>query len=922
MNKETDMNPLLQLQQHGQSVWLDYIRRSLIESGELKQMIDEDGLRGITSNPKIFMKAITGSDEYDQQIRDLISSDPQITTADLYEAIAVSDIRSAADVLRPVFDQTNGGNGFVSLEVSPYLAYDTSGTIEEARRLWSTVDRPNLLIKVPATGEGIPAIETLLAEGINVNITLMFSIDHYEAVAQAYLRALEKAEHPERLSSVASFFISRITRKVDEALDELGTDEAKALKGKIAIANAKKTYQRFRELFGGEAIQDWKQRGARVQRVLWASTATKTPDYSDVLYVEELIGRDTVNTMPPDTFNAFHDHGQVRGATILEGVDEAQDQLRKLAGMGIDLDEITEQLQKEGVTKFREPFDELLEGLEEKRNDIHRRRVGCQTIHLGETEGAVDQRLSDWQDKKFAKRLWRKDPTLWFDEPQPELSDRLGWLDLPPAMHEELTELTSFAAELKREETQHLVVLGMGGSSLAPEVFFRTFGSAAGYPELIVLDSTHPAAVQAIERQIDLAKTHFLVSSKSGTTTETLSFFRYFFDKAGGAGQEAGIHFSAVTDPGTPLEELAVERRFRRAFRAPADLGGRYSALSPFGLVPAAAIGMDTHQFLDRAWTLTESCAFCVPASKNPALRLGAALGELAQRGRDKLTFVTSPALSAFPDWLEQLVAESLGKGDKGIVPIVGEPPAEPAAYANDRAFVYLNVEDDDEGEASQRLESLEKAGHPVIRICLRDRYDLSQEMFRWEMAIAAAGAVLGVHPFNQPNVELAKKLAREAMRGDAAERSDINAVHLPAGVDQLQQSLSNLQSEARDGDYITIQAYLAPTHETTEMLQDIRLRLGRQGKLASSLGYGPRFLHSTGQLHKGGPNTGLFLQIVDEPQDDLAVPETDYTFRQLIEAQARGDYQALDQRERRILRVNVGPEPLDGLKQLVGALQ
>lgn len=364
------MNPLMELQKEGQSVWLDYIRRSLIESGELKQMIDDDGLRGMTSNPKIFMKAITGSDEYDRQISKLMASDPHIQTRELYEAIAVSDIRAAADVLRPVYEQTEGADGFVSLEVSPHLAYDTTGTIEEARHLWKKVDRRNLLIKVPATHEGIPAIESLLAEGININITLMFSIHHYEAVAQAYLRALEKAEKPERISSVASFFISRITRAVDEALDQLGTDEARTLKGKIAIANAKQTYQRFLEIFDGEAFESLRRRGARVQRVLWGSTSTKNPDYSDVLYVEELIGRDTVNTMPPQTFHAFRDHGRVRGATILEGVDEAREQLRKLAELGIDLDVITQQLQTDGVTKFQEPFDELFEGLDKKRTDV------------------------------------------------------------------------------------------------------------------------------------------------------------------------------------------------------------------------------------------------------------------------------------------------------------------------------------------------------------------------------------------------------------------------------------------------------------------------------------------------------------------------------------------------------------------------
>ncbi len=544
---------------------------------------------------------------------------------------------------------------------------------------------------------------------------------------------------------------------------------------------------------------------------------------------------------------------------------------------------------------------------------------GGQALHPGDLQSAGDHRVATWQEEEFGGRLWRKDPTLWFDKPQPEITNRLGWLDLPSATCEELDELRSFAEELKAEATRHLVLLGMGGSSLAPEVFSRTFGSAPGCPELIVLDSTHPAVVLGVERRIDLAKTHFLVSSKSGTTTETLSFFRYFFEKVREVGRDAGQHFSAITDPGTPLEALGGERGFRRVFRARSDLGGRYSALSHFGLVPAAAIGVDVRAFLDRAWTLAEGCGFGVPVGRNAALVLGAALGEAALAGRDKLTVIASPAMSSFPDWLEQLVAESTGKDGAGIVPVVGEPLHEVRAYASDRAFVYLGIEDEDDGGLRERVGALKEAGHPVVEVRLRDRYDLGREMFRWEMAIAAAGAVMGIHPFNQPDVELAKKLAREAMQkggGDA----DVDTLHV-ARADDLKRVVSGWRSSARDADYFCVQAYLAPTDETTSLLQGIRDSLGQRGKLATTLGFGPRFLHSTGQLHKGGANTGLFLQIVDEPGEELPVPETDYSFRELIQAQAQGDYQALKQRERRILRVNVGADASRGLEQLATVL-
>jgi transaldolase len=364
------MNPLIQLCDQGQSVWLDYIRRDLMVSGALKRLIDDDGLRGLTSNPKIFMKAITESDEYDRQIETLISDDPGISVRDLYEALAIADVRTAADQMRPVFDRTEGADGFVSLEVSPDLAYNMEKSIAEARRLWKVVGRPNLMIKVPATDEGVAAIETLLAEGININVTLMFSMRHYDAVVRAYLRAMEKQEKPAGVSSVASFFVSRITRAVDAALDEVGGDDAEMLKGKIAIANAKVTYQRMRDIYSGDEFEGLKRRGVQVQRLLWGSTSTKNPDYSDVLYVEELVGPYTVNTMPPKTLEAFRDHGKVRGATILEDVEGARKQLGKLSELGIQLDEITERLQRDGVKRFQEPFNELLDALEKKRDDI------------------------------------------------------------------------------------------------------------------------------------------------------------------------------------------------------------------------------------------------------------------------------------------------------------------------------------------------------------------------------------------------------------------------------------------------------------------------------------------------------------------------------------------------------------------------
>ncbi len=360
------MNPLQRLRSEGQAIWLDYIRRDLLTSGELERLVAEDGVTGVTSNPAIFQKAIGESDLYDDDIRELIGERPELSATELYEELAVREIRLAADVLRPVYDSQDGADGFVSLEVSPHLARDSEATLAEARRLWRWVDRPNLMIKIPATDEGIPAIEEALADGIHVNVTLMFSLADYEAVAGAYLRGVARAAQPARAASVASFFVSRVDSKLDGKLEEIGTEEARSLLGTIAIANSMLAYRRFRELFHGEAFAALRQRGARPQRVLWASTSTKNPAYRDVIYIEELIGPETVNTVPPGTLTAFRDHGSVR-PSLDEGMATADQALRDLAAVGIDLDAATAELQREGVEKFAVPFDRLLATLEEKR---------------------------------------------------------------------------------------------------------------------------------------------------------------------------------------------------------------------------------------------------------------------------------------------------------------------------------------------------------------------------------------------------------------------------------------------------------------------------------------------------------------------------------------------------------------------------
>jgi transaldolase/glucose-6-phosphate isomerase len=917
------MNPLRELLEQGQSVWLDYIRRDLIRSGELKRLVDGDGIRGVTSNPTIFEKAIGGSTDYDEALAAMLARDPGTVVGKLYERLAIEDIQMAADVLRPVFDETGGIDGYVSLEVSPHLANDTESTVSEAKRLKAAVNRPNLMIKVPATPAGIPAIEALIADGVSVNVTLMFSMRHYEAVARAYINGLERCAEPSKVASVASFFVSRVDTAADRALESLSTPPAQSLLGKIAVANSKLVYNRFREIFHGEGFAQLRQRGARVQRPLWASTGTKNPKYSDVLYVENLIGADTVNTLPPETLSAFKDHGKAIENSVRDSLDEAAAALGRLKALGIDLNIITERLQQDGVAAFAASFDGLLSTLEKKRQSMAAADLNRQELHLGKYQRRVERRLKNWQQAGLGARLWKKDGTIWSPTPQPELTDRLGWLELPRTMAQEAANLATFADKAKSEGLRHVVLLGMGGSSLAPEVFQKTFGNAPGYPELVMLDSTHPAAVKGVEARIDLGRSLFLVSSKSGTTTETNSFFYYFWEKLTRIKKEPGGHFVAVTDAGTPLERLAAERKFRATFNAPQEVGGRYSALTVFGLVPAALIGIDIGALLARTRRMSDACGACVPESQNPALALGAALGELALAKRDKVTFLCSPSLSAFPDWVEQLIAESTGKDKKGIVPVANEGVGAPDKYGDDRFFVYLRLEGEGNHILDRQMAALEANGHPVARIDLSEKLDLGQEFFRWEFAVAAAGAALGIQPFNQPDVQLAKDLAKKAM-GETQRKAGNESGDEVAATDagQLREAIALWTAKKRAHDYIVVQAYVAPSLEHAARLRELCAIMRERLGVATTLGFGPRFLHSTGQLHKGGPNSALVLQIVDQPGEDLVVPETNYTFDSLIRAQASGDLAALKQRRRRVLRVNLGGEPLGGLDQLAKALQ
>jgi len=929
-------NALKKLAQLGQSLWYDNIERSLLTDGELARMVDEDHIVGVTSNPTIFQKAISGSTAYDAQIEEVVAQNPTIPIKDLYEALAIEDIQSAADVLQPVYERTDGTDGYVSLEVSPDLAHDTEATIAEAKRLYEKVSRPNLMIKIPATEAGLPAITEVIGSGINVNVTLMFSLKNYIDVANAYIAGLEKLDETggdlSQVASVASFFVSRVDTLLDKLLEESGSNQAKALQGKLAIANAKAAYKKFKEIFGSERFQKLADKGAQVQRPLWASTSTKNPNYSEVLYPEGLAGPKTVNTMPPSTIEALKTQGNIRAA-LEEGLDEAEALLARLEEFDISYDEATQKLQDDGVVAFANSFVELLNTLEEKREAIVSLQVSPMTMDLNGYQNTVDVRVKAWDAADVAGRIWNVDGTVWVADPDEatqteELTNRLGWLTLPQEMQEQIDDLTAFAQEVKEAGFKEAVLLGMGGSSLAPEVFMKTFGAENGLP-LTVLDSTNPDQVAAVTANLtDLANTLFLVSSKSGSTLEMLSFYKHFYALVGKEKEKPGQNFVAITDAGSKLEKLAKEKGFRRVFNPNPEVGGRYSALTHFGLVPAALIGVDLGKLLRRATSMADACHS--HAAHNPGLQLGAAMGELAMLGRDKITFFTSPKIAAFGAWVEQLIAESLGKQGTGILPVVDEAIGEPVFYSNDRLFVYLRMAGDDNVELDGKVEILAAAGHPVIWVQMDELEDLGQEFFRWEMATAAAGAILKINPFDQPNVEQAKIKARELMAEfeetgalptdtPTLDYEDIDA-YGPAMGETVTEALKAFLTNFRPGDYVAIMAYLPYESEIDVALNELRLAARNGLHAATTVGYGPRFLHSTGQLHKGDGNKGLFIQITHTPATDVEIPGEKYTFATLVAAQAQGDYNALKENKRRLIRFHIeaGQDIPEAIRKLI----
>lgn len=950
-------NPAIEVQDLGQSLWLDYIHRAELESGEFQRRIDDDGILGVTSNPAIFQKAIGESDTYDSAMSHMLELEPM----QVYETLAIEDIQKASDLFRPIYERTNGKDGYVSLEVAPQLADNTADTIAEAKRLFAAVNRPNLMIKIPGTQEGIPAIEEAIYLGININVTLLFSVKNYEQVAEAFIKGLERrladGEDISKVASVASFFLSRIDSAVDRILqnnmrsaqvhhDTSRIAANRKMLGQAAIANAKLAYKTYQRYFKTARFKKLAEKGAMVQRPLWASTSTKDAAYEDTRYINELIGAETVNTVPPNTLIAFIDHGIV-AETLTKSNDEfmlPEEVMDKLAELGIDMEKITNRLQVDGVESFIESFETLLDQVEAKLTVLKSGVIDRQRIALGIYAEAVAKSIRHI-DRDFVNgRIWSKDASLWtsYNPDRSKIEKRLGWLDVLETI--DIQRLKKLQDSIKASDLSHVVLLGMGGSSLSADVLYRIFGKQADFPELIVLDSTDPTRIKQVEAQISIDKTLFIVASKSGTTLETRSFFRYFWEKTG----QVGAQFIAITDPDTALADLAKQHNFRDTFINPADIGGRYSALSYFGLVSASLMGLDLAKLWASAKHMIDASHENIPGQFHPGISLGAVMGILAKEGRDKVTIYSTASIRPFGDWAEQLVAESLGKQGKGVVPVVGSDITNPADYVTDRLFIYMRVDDDSDcEEMDAKVKALREAGHPRMTLRVPDTYALTGEFFRWEFATAIAGYCMELNPFDEPNVAEAKEATNQKLdyfkeHGhlqpsspiisgehaklymDEATASPLRELCRSHGYDPSSRTevLAAQMAGTHAGDYFAILVYFTPDEKAETMLHEIRQRLSQVTKRAVTIGYGPRYLHSTGQLHKGGANNGIFFQLTTNVADDLAIPDTDYDFGTLFQAQASGDLETLQKHNCRAIRIQIDDATHNGLQKLLDAVK
>lgn len=932
-----DDNSLWGLRGRGQGVWLCGLRRLLAKVDSLAGPAVSHGISGIETDLLMLAGAVERGPEYHDS---LVSWANGVSVARPVEALLIEEASIGARLLAPVYEETGGRDGYVSVDVDSSLANDAEEMSMAIRRLHSAIDEPNVIPRLPPTNSGCAVFEAFTAEGFSVHVGPIFSVAAVERVTEAFIRGAlrlpKDIEEARGLASVISFGLASLDEAVDELLRawirtaDKDMSGAESLLGSAATAIAKVACRHQRDLLFQKLPESLRESGPRSLRLMWTDLATGDPRRRRLRYVHRLIGPDTVAAMPFGLMRDFAFTGLAE-STLGQRVDEAEEIIDEVTSLGIDLDAIGTELQERYIAHRRLQYGELdnviLAAIEANVGGKRQVDEAASAIAPSSTsELEVPSMLIAVKniDDQFPTRLWLKDSSLWSDDPttQDSIRNRLGWLDLIESTLSASASSRRFAKQMNDGKADQVVFLGMGGSSLCAEVCRQVFG----VEDVWIVDSTIPTAVAAVAASVDLGRTLVIVASKSGTTIEVRALFDFFHERCTPMLDQPGQQFMAITDPGTPLEQIAYEKGFRSLWLAPTDVGGRFSALSVFGILPMELMGIDSVAICTSARRMAASCAAGTSTLDNPGTRLGAALFNAYEAGRDKVTFACSPSLTAFGMWAEQLIAESTGKEGGGLIPIVGEPPGAADQYGDDRIFVALELAGEDDSGRNMWLDALRQEGHPVMKFVLDNRHQIGSEFVRWQIAVASAGSLMGINPFDQPDVQGSKDRTTAILDSYKAGTGMLNRAPIAMDVgwlvfadlerdeelarqqhgDGLDSWLSAHLGRAQVPDYVALQAFVSCEPRTLSAFQEIRRLLRERRGVATTLGWGPAFLHSTGQLHKGGPDNGIFLQITADDSEDIEIPGAGYSFGRLVRAQSLGDLAALEERGRRVLRVHL----------------
>lgn len=936
---ESPETPARRIHALGQAIWLQGLRRQLIDSGRVAQLIRDAALGGLTTDFTMLAGCVARGGEYAASLQALVEVD---TDAAMRQRLLAEEAAIAAAALAPVHQASKGVDGFVSVDIDPALAHDAESMARAVRRLLAADGAANIMPKLPATNSGFAVFETLVADGLPVHVGPVFTVRSALRAAEAFDRGCAGADSAP--TAVVSFAVAPIDNLVDQLLhrhiraapgDMSGVE---SLLGGAGIATAKLAWRRLGERRPGG--------GAAGLRVAWTELLSSDPRQPRQHYVEQLVGPETIAIVDMTLLERLLYRGEIQ-ATLGRQVDDAVEMLGELDDLGIDVEEVGSALEAKALRQARAAHQEFAVVVEKAVRAVARDgRTAAARARRGtrwwSARTEIEDALVDTSElarRNAVARLWSKDATLWSDDTEAAelIRNRLGWIDVAASPAADPDAMLGFVAELEAGEVESIIFLGMGGSSLTTEVCADLFQ----VDRVRVLDSTVPARIRSIAGQVDPARTAVIVASKSGTTVEVRALFDWFYALATPMLDSPGERFAAITDPGTPLEQLAHERSFHRLWLAPPDVGGRFSALTVFGTLPMALMGIDVQGVLNAGRRMAAACAPEVDLAANPAARLAVALRGALEAGRDKLTFINSSRMAGFGRWVEQMIAESTGKEGTGLIPVIDEPEVDIDDYGDDRLFIAVSLRGDDIEAHRRRVGAIAAAGLPLLQFELDDPLEIGAELFRWEAAVALLGGLLGINPFDQPNVQAAKDRTAALLAADREDDrmwdrqplatdagwtvfADIERdEELAAGIDgdDLSAWLAAHLGRAEDGDYVALQAFLAPEQEVRELLQELRALIVEQLGVATTLGWGPAFLHSSGQLHKGGPDTGVFLQITADVDEDIEVPGAGYTFARLLRAQSLGDLAALEERGRRIIRVHLR-EATAGCRILLAAAE